>query len=84
MPNGEKPMNKEERKKLLSELSKSPQGKALADFLDEELAKLDSVKGVTSLDEALGRGKAVEIIERLFSFMERRNPQVVHKGRTYT
>lgn len=55
---------------LLEELGKNNHGRALRAYLEDELRKIDTVKGVTTLDEALAREKAVLIIEKLFAFMD--------------
>lgn len=68
-------MSKEERQKLLAELSRTNMGRALQDLIEEELSKIDTVKGVKSLEEALGRELATESLERIFSFLDKPNPQ---------
>lgn len=67
-----------DRKKLLSDLNNTAYGAALREYLNEELTKIDTVKGVTTLDEAIGRKHAVELVEKLFAFME--SKQEVKKG----
>lgn len=76
-------MPKEERKKLLEELSKLNYGTALADLLDEELDKLRSER-YTTLDKYHGREMAEEILNNIFVFLERRNPQKSTKKVNYT
>lgn len=77
-------MNKEERQKLLEELSKLSYARALEDLLDEEMAKIDTVDNITSLEEAIGRQRAKETINRVFAFLIKRNPQGVKKKTSYT
>lgn len=73
-------MIKPETIKLLSELNNTPYGKALQDFLDEEYMKINDVANCTSWEDTIGRKKALETLERLFSFMAKK--QVVASGRT--
>lgn len=63
-------MIKPETKKILEDLGRTNFGQALRELLRQELDKLDTVKGVTSLEEALGREKAVKTIEQVFSFLD--------------
>lgn len=58
-----------EDRKLLIGLDKSAFGRVLRDYLNGELKKIDTVKGVKTIEEALGREKAVDIVVKLFSFM---------------
>lgn len=76
-------MNKEERRKLLSELSKLNYGLALGDFLDEELEKLRGER-YSTLDKYHGREMAEDILNNIFVFLERRNPQKNTKKVNYT
>lgn len=76
-------MNKEERKKLLEELSKLNYGRALEDLLDEELEKLKNQR-YTTLDKYLARDMAEDIINSLFTFLEKRNSHSGHKKVNYT
>lgn len=68
---------KPESKKLLEELPRTTYGKALQEYLDEEVAKIDTVKGAKGLshDQLVGREIALEIVEKLFYFMGQANPQ---------
>lgn len=76
-------MPKEERKKLLSELSKLNYGRALGDYLDEELERLRDEKYDT-LDKYHGREIAEDILNNIFVFLERRNPQKNTRKVNYT
>jgi hypothetical protein len=69
-----------EARKLLEELGKTNFGQALREFLDDELKSIDTVDGVTTLDEALGRDKAVKLIRKIFSFLDK--DKKVDKPRT--
>lgn len=77
-------MNKEDRIKLLKEGAKSPFARALEELLDEEMAKINTVDGIETLDEAIGRQKAKRVLEVIFSFMGRANPQSPLKKENYT
>jgi hypothetical protein len=73
-----------ETRRLLEDLGKSPYSRAIQDFLDDELANIDTVRGVKSLEESLGREIALNLVERLFSFMKRPNPQRSKNKTSYT
>lgn len=79
-------MDKETRKKHLEELKNTPYGKALLSFLEEEISNIDTVKGarLLSKEEMIGREIALEILEKLFYFMEKNNPQGVKRKVTYS
>jgi hypothetical protein len=77
-------MKKEERNQLLQDLAKTNFGRALEELLNEELAKIDTVDNITTLEEAIGRQKAKQVIEAVFSFMGRANPQSTLHKQTYT
>jgi hypothetical protein len=77
-------MNKEERKKLLEDLAKLNYGRALTDLIEEELSKIDTVDGITSLEEAIGRKYAVKTLNTIFSFLEKRSPHNNTKKVNYT
>lgn len=57
--------------KLLSELDKTPYGKVLRSFLEEELKELNDISKAESWEDTLGRQKAVRIVNKLFSFMNK-------------
>lgn len=77
-------MPKEERLKLLRELGKTNQGRALEEQLNEELAKIDTVDGILTLDEAVGRQKAKKALLVILSLLERGNPQGGKEKQNYT
>lgn len=60
----------EPTRKLLEEMFLSPYGKALKDFLDEELKELTDVKNCKSWEDTLGRKHAEGVIKKLFSFIK--------------
>jgi hypothetical protein len=57
-------------KELIEGMSKTVQGKALQEFLIEEVAKLNDVSTINSFEETLGRKRAIEIINKIFSFLK--------------
>ncbi len=59
-----------ESKKLLQGMSKTQYGKALKDFLDEEVSDIGDITKVESWEETLGRKYALKLIKKLFSFLE--------------
>lgn len=73
-----------ETRKTLEDLGKTPYGKALQEFLLEELKNIDTVKGVKTLDEIIGRQIALEVVNKLFSIMGNNNPQSAGKKPSYT
>jgi DNA-binding transcriptional regulator GbsR (MarR family) len=64
-------MDKDVRKKLMDELAKSSQGKALAEYLDEKIKELDTVIGVGTLKELQARQGAVVIVKEVFKFLNK-------------
>ena len=68
-------------KELLESMSKTQYGKAIQEFLDEELLKLNNVKTIDTFDDALGRKKAVEIIDKLFMFIREKKLDNQEKSR---
>jgi hypothetical protein len=62
-------MTQDIKSKLL-ELGKSPYANTLKAFLNEKLSEIDSVDGVTTLEEVLGKQHAKKLIKGLFSFLE--------------
>lgn len=63
---------KENRNKALDDLAKGEYGKALFLFIDEKIKKLDTARGYTDQIELLGRQKAIDILEEIFSFLDKR------------
>lgn len=72
---------KESTKELLEQLGKSHFGKALTEFLEEEINKLDTVMGVKTIEETIGRQKAVEILKEKFWFLNLKEPEKFEKNR---
>lgn len=71
-------------RQLLEELSKMAHGKAVRELLNEEIEKINTVFGVSSFEEVIGRQKAVEALKAIFSFLEKPNPQGSQNKTTYT
>lgn len=59
--------------KLLEEMKDSPYAKALSAFVQEEIDKINTVKGIKTLEEALGKEYAVNLLEKMFNFLNRKN-----------
>lgn len=68
-----------DKKQLLESLSSSQYGLVLKEYLEEEMKELQDISNATSWDDTQGRQKAVAIIKKLFSFMERK--EQVDKGK---
>jgi hypothetical protein len=60
---------KPESKKLLQEMSKSPYGRALEEFIEEQLEIINDVSTCTSWDEVLGRKETAKSLKKLMSFI---------------
>jgi hypothetical protein len=60
---------RQEYVKLLQEMSKTPYGKALQAFLDEEFDKLNDVQSCKDWEDVRGRQHALKTLEGLFRFM---------------
>jgi hypothetical protein len=75
-----------EQKKLLEDLNSTPYGKAIKAFLDDETSKIDTVVGArtTSREEMIGREIALELVEKLFSFMRSASNPVDRKKINYS
>jgi hypothetical protein len=76
-------MKKEEYKKLLEQLPSTPFGKALQAYLDDELRSIESVHGVTKIEEAFAKQLLSDMVKRLFYFMGKSKP-VDNKKIQYT
>lgn len=75
-----------EHKKLLEQLSSTPYGMALMAFLNEEIGMIDTVRGTKdrTKEEDIGRELALDLIDKLFSFMKAPNPQAPRNKTHYT
>jgi hypothetical protein len=56
-----------EKKKLLEQLPSTSYGRALFEYLEEEYKTIESVKGVKTLEQAIGKQIAIETLEKLFA-----------------
>jgi hypothetical protein len=74
-------MLKPESRKHLEDLSKTVYGRALHEYLDEELKILGDIENCTTWDETLGRKHAVKILRKLFQFMEEKAPSTKDPGK---
>jgi hypothetical protein len=57
-------------KEVLEQINSTPYGKALQEFLDDQLTELNDVTKCTSWDDTLGRKYAVGVIENLFNLIK--------------
>jgi hypothetical protein len=55
--------------KLLEELKNTQYGKALKEFLDENMKEVGDITQIKSWEEAQGRLFALKVLENLFSFI---------------
>jgi len=55
-------------REILNGISTTQYGRALQEYLEEELNKIDTVVGVKSLEEVIGRQHAVDLIKKIFAF----------------
>jgi hypothetical protein len=68
-------MNKEERNKILEDFAGTAPAQALADYLEELKQRLDTVMEITSIEETLGRQRALQIINNLIKVITRQDPK---------
>lgn len=68
-------------KQLLVELTRSPYGKALKAFLEDELNTIGDITTCTTWEETLGRKLSIQTIKKLFYFMEEKKPTTTQKAR---
>ena len=52
-------LSKENREKLLKRLTKSAEGNALKEFLEEKIQKLSDISGAKDWEDVLSRQKAI-------------------------
>lgn len=63
-----------QRDKLLAELGRSPQGRALREFLDEQMREIGDVDNCKTEAEMIGAQRAKKLVKKLFSFMDAKKP----------
>lgn len=73
-------MIRPEIKQIFEGINATPYGKALQEFLDNELNELDRASSCKNWEDTLARAHAVKIIEKLFSLMNIKKTEV--KNRT--
>jgi len=64
----------DQQKQLLKELRKTNFGRALDAYLAEEMTKIGNIDNCTSWEDTLSRQHALELINRLFYFMQDNKP----------
>jgi len=62
--------------KALKRLKESPDGEILSEYIQEEIDKLDSVKGITTIEETLGKQYAIATLEKMRSFFRKTPPKI--------
>lgn len=77
-------MNKEERDKRLTEMAKGIDGECLLDYLKEVMEDLDSVQGITKVEEIIGRQEALKICRKIFGFILSKRKKIITKRNQYT
>lgn len=65
---------RQDEKQVLAELPATPYGVVLKKLLDTELADLRDVTRAESWDDVLARKHSIEIIEKIFQFMDLKKP----------
>lgn len=65
-----------ETRKLLEQMSSGPYGRALSEYLYEEMKEIRDVEKVESWEDALANKKVVKIVNKLFSFLEKKTVEV--------
>lgn len=63
-----------DKQKLLQELGKTPYGKALKEYLEEELRSIGDVDNAKNEAELVGAQIAKKTVRKLFSFLEEKKP----------
>ena len=71
-----------ENQALLAELGKNNHGRVLSAFLDEELRVLSEEK-YDKIEKYWAREMTIDVINKLFSFLNRTNTQVDKKKTLY-
>jgi len=61
-------MTKQERQQVLLAMKDTAEGRALKDFLDEELARLNEIETIEGEVSLEARKEAKKILKKLFSF----------------
>jgi len=69
-----------EIKKILEELGKTQYGKALRIFLDAASDELNDVSTVETWEETVGRREALNVLRKLFDFMEEKKESKASKN----
>lgn len=67
-------------KDQLEQLAHSPQGQALLRYLEQTREEMSNLKTIESWEETLGRKKALEKIDELFSFMGEKKVEIKTKN----
>lgn len=57
-------------KEILNGINATPYGRALQEFLDDQIKELSDLEKITSYEDALGRKYAVQTLKKLFSLMK--------------
>ena len=71
-------MKKEDKDRLLKQLSKSSEGIALKEYLEETINKMTDIFTINSYEELIGKQIAIKLIKETFRFLDllsEENPQ---------
>lgn len=77
-------MNRDERKKMLSELSRTAHGTALREYLKERVDAIGDITQLNSWEEAVGRKFALILVKEIFNFLEDKGSEIPPKTHEYT
>ena len=76
-------MTKQQRDVLLISLAKSPQGDALRDYLEEALKDVDSIAGISSVEEMIGRQISYKYLKEVLKFLYKEEKKPIKEGNQY-
>ncbi len=72
-------MKKEQRDELLKSLANSLQGEALKDYLEEILDDVNSIAGISSVEEMIGRQISYKYLKEVIKFLYKEEKKVIGK-----
>jgi len=72
--------NKEVRDKKLISLADSDYGEAMRSFIDEQIAELNTINGVNTIEDVKGKEFAIATLKRIFKKIEK--PEIVPQRKT--
>ena len=57
-------------REVLNGINATPYGRALQEYLEDEIKELSDLEKLTSWEETLGNKKAIQTLKKLFMFMK--------------